>query len=89
MNTAIYEKAKRLADQGRTPCGMTGVLQLSAWLALDLGASYEEWAEAVTAWRPMSAETFRKQFRLAEKDRNACLVDDGRADAQTTYGKKA
>lgn len=89
MNTAIYEKAKRLADQGRTPCGMTGVLQLSAWVALDLEASYEEWVEAVATWCPMNAATFRKQFRLAEKDRNACLVDEGRADAQTTYGKKA
>lgn len=89
MNTAIYEKTKRLSDQGRTACGMTGVLQLSAWTALDLGASYEEWAEAVVAVLPLSLATFRKQFRLAENDRNACLVDDGQADAQTTYGKKA
>lgn len=89
MNTAIYEEAKRLNDQGRALCGQTGVLQLSAWTALDLGASYEEWAEAVAAVRPMNPVTFRKQFRLVENDRNACLVDDGQADAQTTYGKKA
>lgn len=72
----------------RLPCGELGYLQSSAWEALDTGVTFNTWV-AILATMPevtRAAATLRKQWRLAEKDRNACLVDDGKAHLQTFWG---
>lgn len=74
--------------KNRITCGETGLLQCSAWVALDLKMSYEQWVGTLRLADVGAAEaTLRKQFRLCEQDRNACLVEDGESEQQTFYGK--
>lgn len=55
-----------------------------------MGLTFAQWVEEVKAFRqiPPAADTLRIQFRKMEKDRNACLVDDGQQNLQTFYGKR-
>lgn len=86
MNAHLLAEMSRLND--RIHCGETGFLQCSAWVALDLGIPFDQWTVAVAEFRELAPTTLRKQWRLAEADRNACLVDDGQADEQTRWGLK-
>lgn len=72
----------------RQPCGECGYLQCSAWAALDDGQTFEQWSTAVLSINPRSMNTLKKQYRLAEVDRNACLVDDGESHNQTKWGTR-
>lgn len=75
------------SQTSRPRCGQCGWIQLSAWEALDLGLGYDEWVTQIPEQMMMAPATLRIQFRKAEKDRNACLVDDGHPEQQTLYGK--
>lgn len=78
---------KRLASCGL--CGELGALQTTAWQSLDAGVGYQAWLVAIGTVQPVHLNTARKQYRLAEADRNACLVDDGMPSLQTRYGVRA
>lgn len=79
------------ARQQHLPCGEIGYLQLSTWAALDLGLTFEQWVEALTKVEnaTRAPATLRKQWRLSEVDRNACLIDDEQPRSVTTWGRKA
>ena len=85
MNSQLHDTMARLHAEGRTTCGQTGFLQLSAWEALDLGLDFDAWRDQAAKFREQAPATFQKQFRLAEKDRNACLELEGKTG--TKWGK--
>lgn len=66
-----------------------GALQNTAWLSLDAGLGFQAWLDAVLTVQVIHPNTVRKQYRLAEADRNACLADDGMPSLQTRFGVRA